>query len=377
LTFLGVAFLLTAGHLPPTAAAEESTRDQPVTPIVKAAGKWRIGYLQGGDYEEYPRTLISVLDGLMGLGWIEKRALPPAHEMTGNSLWEFCATELKSDFLEFVPDAFHSADWNPEKRKEVVGALVQRLNIQKDLDLMIAMGTWAGIDLSRGNHGTPTIVVAVSDAVASGIIKSIHDSGNDIIHARVDPERYERQVQIFHTIIGFETLGMVYRNDVAGRSYAAVETVKKVGRERGFTIRTCFLADEANQADDESRLIQCFEQLCSEVDAIYITGQKAVNDRTVPMLAEIAKKAEIPTFSQSGLGEVRAGLLMSISQAGFKYVGEFYAATIARVLNGALPGKLNQIFEDPSKIAINLTTAEAIKFYPSLEVLSSADEIFR
>ncbi|MFH1154482.1 MAG: ABC transporter substrate binding protein [Pseudomonadota bacterium] len=292
-------------------------------------------------------------------------------------MWEFYCEHLKSDYLEFVPDGFYTAGWDPEKRKEISRELILRLNGKKDLDLVIAMGTWAGIDLSQGNHTTPTIVLAVSDAVASGIIKSIDNSGNDYIHARVDSDRYERQVHIFHTIIGFKTLGMIYRDDLAGRSYAAVDKVKKVSRERGFAIKTCFLADTADQADDENRLILCFRDLSMVVDAIYVTGQKAVNAKTVPVIAAIAKEARVPTFSQSGLEEVSSGLLLSISQAGFKYVADFYAKTIAKIFNGALPGKLNQIFEDPSKIAINLTPAETIKFYPSLDVLSSADEIFR
>ena len=36
------------------------------------------------------------------------------------------------------------------------------------------------------------------------IIRSVEDSGLDHVHARVDPWRYERQVRVFHNIIGFK-----------------------------------------------------------------------------------------------------------------------------------------------------------------------------
>ena len=346
-------------------------------PVKNGTDKWRIGYYEGGNYSEYHTSIDATIKGLMDMGWIAEESLPIMPEATGRSLWEYYAKNLKSDYIEFALDGFYSAQWRPEKRKELQTDIIQRLNKTKNLDLMIAMGTWAGIDLSQGNHQTPTIVLAVSDAVASGIIKATHDSGNEFIHARVDPNRYERQVRIFHTIIGFKTIGMIYRDNIEGRSYAAVNKVKKVARERGFKIQTCFMDKSADLAQDEERLVQCFQKLSGTADAIYVTGQKAVNKRTVPIIATIAEQAKIPTFSQAGYQDVKKGLLLSISQAGFKYVGKFYAETITKILNGARPGELNQIFEDPSKIAINLSTAMAISFYPSLDILSSADEIYR
>ena len=52
---------------------------------------------------------------------------------------------------------------------------------------------------------------------------------------------------------------------------------------------------------------------------------------------------------------------MSLSQASYKYVGEFNAKTIAKTFNGAKPRELGQLFEEPPKIAINLKTAEIRK----------------
>ena len=54
----------------------------------------------------------------------------------------------------------------------------------------------------------------------------------------------------------------------------------------------------------------------------------------------------------------------------------FHAETIAKVFNGAAPGDLVQVFEDPPKIAINIAEAEKIGFNPSVDILSAADEIF-
>ena len=93
------------------------------------------------------------------------------------------------------------------------------------------------------------------------------------------------------------------------------------------------------QARGES-VIKCFKDLVGKVDAIYITQQGGVNDKTIPELIKISNEHHIPTFSQAGSAEVKAGFLLSLSQAGFKYVGEFEAQTIAKVLNGAKPNQI-------------------------------------
>ncbi len=239
------------------------------------------------------------------------------------------------------------------------------------------MGTWAAEDLANSKHKTPTIALAVSDALSSGIIKSYENSGLDHLHARVDPLRYERQLQIFHDIIGFQKLGIMYENTVRGKSYSSVDKVEKVAKERGFEIVRSFItAGIEDKKLAEKNVKKCFAELCNKADAIYVTLHMGINKDSLPFLVEIANEKDIPTFSQAGSEEVKYGLLMSISQAEFKYVGQFHAETIAKIFNGAKPRQLSQFFEEPSKIAINLKTAENIAYDPPIDILSAADEIF-
>ena len=85
---------------------------------------------------------------------------------------------------------------------------------------------------------------------------------------------------------------------------------------------------------------------------------------------------KIPTFSQRGTDEVKHGVLLSIARAGFKYVARFHAETIAKIFNGAKPRDLEQLFEDPPRIAINLKTAQIIGYDPTIDVLGFSDEVF-
>ena len=359
-----------------TLAAEKALFS--TNPVTNNGKKWRVAYYEGGPYIDYQRIFSETVRGLMHLGWIEIADLPAQKGDETKTIWQWLATKAKSNYIEFIKDGYYSADWVNKTRAQTVDQLMRRINEKKDIDLLIAMGTMAGQDFANNKHHTATIVLSTSDPIASGIIKSVEDSGLEHVHATVDPKRYERQVRVFHEIIGFKKLGIIYEDSINGRSFSAIDLVEKVAKDRGFEIVRCFSLDESiddAKARDES-VKKCFNELIGKADALYVTVQGGVNENTIPELVRIANEHHIPTFSQSGSSEVKYGFLLSISQAGFKYVGEFHAETIAKIFNGAKPGQLKQLFEEPPKIAINLKTAEAISFNPPILLLGATDEIF-
>lgn len=367
----------------PSAEAAKPAKPSPVqfsnAPRTRPdGGKWRIGYYEGGEYITYQNNFTATVRALMDLGWLEKTPIPPQDGEQTADLWRWLGASVPSDSIEFVADAHYSAAWDKQRRRQLTEAVIERLNTAGDIDLIMAMGTWAGKDLANDRHTVPTIVMSTSDPVSAGIIKSVEDSGYDHVHARVDPYRYERQIRIFHDIIGFERLGVVYENTEAGKSYGAIDQVLRVAAELDFEMVPCFAkSDTADKGEAERGMLRCFKDLLGRVDAVYLARHGGITGRTLPELVAMANTAKVPTFSQSGSGEVRKGLLLSISTAGYKYVGKFYAQTMAKIFNGAKPRDLGQVFEDPPKIAINLKTCETIGFDPPVDVLGAADEIFQ
>ena len=349
------------------------------SPVTNSGKKWRIAYYQGGPSKNYYPYLASTVNGLIDLGWIENIDLPANKENDTQILWNWLAHNIKSDFVEFVADAYYTANWDSDLRGTLVKSIIHRLNTAKDVDLIIAMGTWAGKDLATNDHVTPTMVMSSTDPLRAGIIASNEDSGYDHVHARVDPLRYERQIRVFQNIIGFKKLGVAYENSVLGRSYAAIDLIEKVAKEKNFEIVRCFTKDDIpDQNSAGESVIKCFEELVMQADALYVVQQNGVNVKSIPKLVAIANEHRIPTFSQLGSEEVRYGFLLSIARAGgFKPVGRFLATTMAKIFNGAKPRQLNQVFEEGPAIAINLKTAEMIGLYLYADVLAAADEIYR
>jgi len=348
-------------------------------PTANKGKKWRIGCLESGPFPNYPPNLTAFVTSLAELGWAEKPDIPPRKDETdAKSIWEWLSTHLKSKYLEFPADAFYSENWNNELRKEIKAKVIERLNTKKDIDFMIAMGTWAGQDLANNEHNVSTMVFSSSDPLGSKIIKSVEDSGFDHLHARVDPTRYERQVRLFHDIIGFKRLGVAYEDSSEGRTYAAIAGIEKVAKERGFEVVRCFSKNQVPNIETANEsVVNCHKELAPKVDAVYITNQTGVNSKNMQNILEPLYRYKIPTFSQIGSRDVKMGVLLCIAQANFSYVSRFHAETAAKILNGAKPRELPQIFEDPPKISINLAAAKIIGYDPPVDILGAADEIYQ
>ena len=225
-TILIVLMIALGVSLSSVEATEKTTFS--MQPMLNKGQKWRVAYYEGGEYIDYQQIFTETIKGLMNLGWIKVVNIPKQTGEQTKDLWTWLSTQAQSDYIEFVADGHYSANWDDDLRKKTVDQITARLNRKKDIDLSIAMGTWAGKDFANDNHNTPTIVLSASDPLSAGIIKSVDDSGFDHLHATVDPSRFERQVRVFHEIIGFNKLGVAYENSVNGKSYAAIDVVQKV-----------------------------------------------------------------------------------------------------------------------------------------------------
>lgn len=357
-------------------ALQAGAADLSLEPSTNHGKRWRIGYYEGGIYKNYPINLLCICQGLAQLGWLKQETIAAIKDsMDSRSIWQHL-TDSPGPYIEFSSNAFWSSNWQTSLRHENRKAILSKLK-KKEIDFMIAMGTWAGQDLVNQLHCVPTMVVSTSDPVQSGIIKSPYDSGFNHVHVRCDPNRYKRQLHLFHNIFEFKRLGLVYEDTIEGRSYAAVNDVRQVAKEKDFQVISCeapFSGVLPEASTD--RLIQCHRELAPKIDALFMTVHRGVDEHRMDEIMAPLLKFDIPTWSQRGSQEVKKGVLMSISRKEFKTIGTYHAEIMARILNGAKPRDLNQIFEDPQVIAINLKTAAAIGFRPPKGLMKVVDEIY-
>lgn len=339
--------------------------------------KFRIGYVESDPFLDFAGTLNGIITGLEQLGWInDTTTLPytPGQE-DSKIIWNWLQNDHVSDYLDFVDDAYYNLRFMSE---EEICNMLQRMKEGNDLDLVIVMGTRAGVIMSSIEHNTPFMVFSATDAVGAGIVKSAEDSGYDHIWAHMDPDHTKRQIRVFHDIFQFETMGIVYEDSPSGRSLVALNDILEVANERGIKVVERHVVAPKNELDYERYyhdLLMNHQQLAQEVDAMYLTyGDWEME--YLPKLIEPFIQERIPVFSQTGAEEVEKGVLISVSRADFDSWGKFGAENIVKALKGTSMKELPQILENTSGIALNLDTAKKIDYKIPFDILLVADEIY-
>lgn len=345
-------------------------------PVLHGKKKWVIALYEGGPYTDYTDSMGSLIRGLMSLGWIQTDTLPDLKGDVAKPYWSWLCTRARSDYLDFRAENAFDAHWDDDRRVRVRNQVIHRLQ-SGSIDLIVAMGTWAGKDLANTKHRVPTVVVSTSDPIAAGIIKSAGDSGLDHVTARVDLARYQRQARMFHRLVKFNTLGVAYENTPVGRLYSAIPDLTAVASERGFELVLCPYDDsEKNRVARGADLMACMEKLVHQSDAVYLTSLLAL-DETIGPLVSLLRDTKTPSFALIGSKYVKKGVLMSVSNdEGYRAQGLYDATKIARILNGAKPRDLKQEFSDPLNIAINMKTARMIGYEVPGGILRIAHEIY-
>ena len=340
----------------------------------------RVAYIEGGPYINYQRVLVGVAQGLAELGLVKNgNVLLPEDTESTAGVWQWLCDNAGGDAIEFVPDAYYSADWNNTIFSQKRADLVKRLNAAGDIDLVLAFGTMAGQAMAADDHKTPTVVLSVTDAVTAGIIPSPEDSGRDHVFAMIEPNRYYREVVLFHNIFRFKRLGIAYEDTEQGRASAALSQIRRAAGELGFDLAECTDAFNFVEAPPATKnLIACHERLARDgTDAVYITVNMGMQPKAMPEILRPLLERRLPTFSQHGVDEVKHGVLLSISQVSFSGQGLFAAKVIGNILKGESPRAQKQAYEEPLSLAINLRTAMSIGWNPPLAVLAAVDEIFQ
>ncbi|WP_207482398.1 ABC transporter substrate binding protein [Arenibaculum pallidiluteum] len=360
------------------ASGTASIAATPAFPVPRRNGnrRWRIGYAEGLSFINFAGTLEGIVRGLDRQGWISDTSGMPYVDGQSDTkaMWDWLAAR-DDQYVEFVPDA-HFGGLSSAPAEPIVEQLRAG-----DLDLMIVMGTVAGQKLATDAHTTPTLVFSATNPVTAGFAKSESDSGRDHVWAHMDLSRTTRQLRLFYETFRFKKLGVVYEDTAGGRGVASIGQVEEVAERLGFTLVRRFVDRPTNTRDPEimeryyAELSRAWTEIAGEADAVYVTFGQWTPDR-FPALARILIDRRVPTFSQSGPEEVERGVLMSIARADFRGIGNFGATTVARVLGGAKPRGLPQVYFDTPTIAWNLEVAQRIGFQVPFNALLAADNIY-
>ena len=112
------------------------------------------------------------------------------------------------------------------------------------------------------------------------------------------------------------------------------------------------------------------------IDAFILTTNVFTDEAKAREIFQVFFEAGIPVFAQVGSNFVQEGAcLMIVDTRDAVGCGPFISNIIGSVLNGSLPGELEQEFISSPYLTMNLDVADAIGFKPTYEMLIACEKI--
>lgn len=353
----------------------DAKKEVDLLPTLKKGGKkFRIAIIRSGKYWQYAANFNYLLDALSNSEWMKKIQLSEeARKTVGSMLAEIRTTDY-SDYIDFPPDLYFDFEFNEARASDPNFKRI--ISNSEDVDIIISFGTRASRVLSNRQFlNIPVVAVQISDPVKAGIIDSCEDSGKDFLTTRCDPNKYVRQIKVFHDVVKFAKLGLIYEDTPAGRSIAALEHIERLAKKKEFQIIRNTKAKQIGP-EAEKEYLKALEGIAPHIDAMYFTIHGGLTLENLPNVMSIINKYKIPTFAMEGPKFVRHGVLFSISSQEQRATGDYNTEKIVRILKGEKPRSLNQVFNITPMIAINLKEARLIGYDPPVDILVASDEVY-
>ena len=339
-------------------------------------GKYKMAYVDIDPYNETFRMLYYVIESLKADGWITYDELPYDPETDADSLamMNWLADNAQSDYIEFDKTAFYYTTVSTEE--EIHESLRQHIEVDKDIDLIFAMGTSPSLMIQKFNFDVPLLMYGVSDPIGSGLIKSADDSGDERYWAHVDSSAYSRQMQYYYETFEFKNIGSVYGDEIV----CALPDYRQVAEKNGFNITEYKLQKDSFETEEAyyAELAKIYKKMIDEdkVDA-YILNTNVITDvDTAIKMMQVFFDAKIPVFAQVGSAYVKSGAaLLIVDPRDAVGTGPFVSNIIGSVFNGSKPGDLEQEYISSPYLTLNLDVANQIEYKPSFEMLIACEKI--
>ncbi len=214
-------------------------------------------------------------------------------------------------------------------------------------------------------YGIPLVFAAVTDPIASGVVRDLIHPGGYITGA-TDAAPIKQQLEAFKIILPkLKTLGVIYNPGDSSSATPLVEA-KKIAKDLSITL----IEATAFKTSDVPTAVQ---QLAgNQVDAIFVPLDNTILSAMDAVL-KIAFQHQIPVLS-SDSDSVTQGALASSEYTHFD-TGYAAGEIVARVLKGEKAGDIPVATAQDVNVYINLKSAEKLNIAFPDEILNSAKKM--
>ena len=345
--------------------------------------KLKIGYCQGGDYYEFDYQIYQIGMAMVQSGEVISDELTKMKQGDGaREIWTaLCKAE--SDHYTFERDGFFDteslefAGMSDESRNKKLGQMI----LEKDIDLMITMGTSAGLAVKEGCD-VPYMNFIASDPVSSGITGGEECSGDTRAWAHVSSEMEMKALKVMDDIFHPKKIGIIYSaEDPEAYIYSGAASLDEYSEKNRKKVVREYVTDEYENTEEayenyKRNMLEAHKKLIdSGIDAYVLTPTTLELEDYGEMLEPFVEKG-IPVFSLNSTEDVRYGALAAVEMLDYQNIGRFAAHQLSLYREGTSLDSLPQQYDTPPFLVLNIDTMRRTGIKLPLDTLISASKIY-
>ena len=303
-------------------------------PALPAVAAPRIGFVHAGSRQENQSLHDAFRDGLSALGWID-----------GENIVIF--------------------DRWAEDRTERLPGIVREL-VSSGANILVTAGTLATLAAKRVSTTIPTVLIAVDDPVAIGVVESLAEPrSNDTGLCLTSSEMITRRLELLRELVpGLQLLAVVVRDDPG---------LEQKLRDIGDNAKRMGIKVWSFEATTGTALEFAFKRLRSErCQAVYVASGPLGPAKRATIIS-LAAEAYLPVIYCFRVFGLDGGLMTFGADYGDLF--RRAAGYVDKILKGAKPADLP--IQQPTKfdLVVNLKTAKALGLTIPQSILIRADQV--
>jgi outer membrane protein len=276
---------------------------------------------------------------------------------------EEISTILEGEYdVRFPESAALDGGWT----KEGVKSALDRLLVDPDVDIVLALGRYASyLAAIAGEPEKPVVAPFIVSAEAQQLPWKEGTSGVRNLNYIEAFNTLPRDLKTFREIVHYDSLAIVSDEFITEAVPDLAEYVRvKAGEYAG----------RVSLVQVETSIDEALKQIPESVNAVVVTPLPRVSDEEFRKLVNGLIERGLPGYSTRGRSEVEAGLLASMTpRTSLDSLARSTAVNVHDILRGIDAGSLSVAFDPGQQFTLNMATARAIDVYPSLLVMTAAD----
>ncbi len=252
------------------------------------------------------------------------------------------------------------------KGSEEGGHKISKKVISKKPDLVLTLGTKATQIAVQDIKDIPVVFSMVLDPVASGFVKSMKSSGNNLTGASMNIPIKVQFETLKAVVPKLKRIGVLYNVE---ENRVIIDRALTVAKGMGLELI-------AIAASSEKNVPRAMSNFGKGIDALWMVADKIVYSppsRQFILLHTLKNKIPFMAISPQF---VKSGALLALSCDNAS-IGRQSGELAVKILNGAQPTDLPITVPKKIRLAINLKTAERIGLKIPSQLVDKANEVFK